>query len=253
MRAAIFARLALLEARRGGLPWLVLLGIAAALALGAFLSQLAITEARMVQTAVVAAVLRAGAVFVVAAQVITSVLREINDKGLELTLSLPLARSSQYFGRLAGFAACSLVLAIIFALPLALWAEPLALALWTFSLFCELAMVAAAALFFAMTLGQLVPALAATAGLYLLARSVSAMQAIAAGPLAEETFMQELARRAVDAVALLLPALDRATRTEWLLYEPPDWRSYALGVGALAVYAVLLAIAGAFDFERRSA
>src|SRR5260221_295896 len=81
---------------------------------------------------------------------------------------------------------------------------------------CELALVAAAALFFAMTLASLVPALAATAALYLLARSMSAMQAIATGPLAEKSFAHELARHAVDAVALLLPALDRVTRTEWL-------------------------------------
>ena len=105
----------------------------------------------------------------------------------------------------------------------------------------------------AMTLTQLASALAATAALYLLARSVSAIQAIAAGPLAEETLAQELARRAVDALALLLPALDRVTRTEWLLYGTPDWRSYALGLAGVLIYAALLAAAGVFDFQRRAA
>ena len=104
-----------------------------------------------------------------------------------------------------------------------------------------------------MTLAQVVPALAATAALYLLARSMSAMQAIAAGPLAEESFAHELARHAVDAVALLLPALDRVTRTEWLLYGAPDGRGYAMSLAGLLVYASLLAAAGVFDFERRAA
>jgi len=69
--------------------------------------------------------------------------------------------------------------------------------------------VAAAALFFAMTLVQPVPAIAATAGLYLLARSIAALQALAASPLAEESIAGALARGAVSAVAFLLPRLTR--------------------------------------------
>ena len=168
-------------------------------------------------------------------------------------LSLPLSRAAQYIGRLAGFAACALALAFVFALPLLLWAPPAAVAAWALSLALELALVAAAALFFAMTLAQLVPALAATAGLYLLGRSIGALQAIASGPLAEETVLHQLGRRAVDLVALALPALDRATRTEWLLYGLPDARSYGAALAGLALYAALLAAAGIFDFQRRAA
>src|SRR5262245_12603586 len=105
MPAAILARLALLEARRSGLPWLAAGCLAAALGVAAFLSQVALTEGRAVQIAVMAALLRACAVFLVAAQVAASTLRELNDKGLELTLSYPLSRSAQYLGRLAGFMA----------------------------------------------------------------------------------------------------------------------------------------------------
>lgn len=253
MPAAILARLALLEARRGGVLWLALAAVAAGLALGGFLSQLALTESRMLQAAVLAAVLRVTAVFVIAAQVVASVRREIDDRRLELALSLPLSRTTQYVGRLAGFAACGAVLAALFAAPLLLWAPPAAVAAWAFSLAGELVLVAAAALFFAMTLAQLVPALGATAGLYLVSRSMSAMQAIATGPLAEESLAHQIARHALDALALLLPALDRVTRTEWLLYGLPDARTYASALGTLALYTLLLGAAGAFDFERRSA
>jgi ABC-type transport system involved in multi-copper enzyme maturation permease subunit len=253
MSAAIFARLALLEARRGGLLWLVMLAVAAGVAIGGFLSQLALTESRMVQAAVVAALLRVCAVFVLATQIVSSVRREIDEKRLELMLALPLARATQYAGRLGGFIALGAVLALLFTLPLALWATPQAVAAWGLSLACELALVAAAALFFAMTLAQLVPALAATAALYLLARSMSALQAIASGPLADETLLHGLARRGIDLLALLLPALDRATRTDWLLYGAPDARSYASALGGVLVYVVLLAAAGLFDFQRRNA
>ncbi len=253
MPAAILTRLALLEARRGGLPWLAAGCLAAALVLAAFLSQVALTEGRELQLATIAALLRACTVFLVAAQVSASVLREINDKGLELMLSLPLSRATHYLGRLAGFAATGALLAMVFALPLLLWAPPGAVALWALSLACEAALVAAAALFFAMTLAQLVPAIAAAAGLYLLARSMAVIQAIAAGPLAEPTLTNRAARFIVDGLALLLPRLDAVTRTEWLLYGISPVGAYAAALGGLVVYGALLAAAGLVDFYRRSA
>lgn len=252
MAIAILARSVLLEARRGGLPWLAGTALVAALGLAGFVSQVALTESLALQAAVAAAVLRACAVFLVAAQVTASTLREIHDKGLELMVSLPLSRTTHYLGRLAGFVACGAALAAVFAAPLLLWAPPGAVALWGLSLACEAALVAAAALFFAMTLGQFVPAIAATAGLYLLARSIGAMQAIAGGPLADASWPGRVAHYAVDAVALALPRLDALTRTTWLLYEPPPPGAYAAALGSAVLYTVLLLAAGLFDFHRKS-
>jgi ABC-type Na+ efflux pump permease subunit len=246
--AAILARTVLLEARRGGLPWLAGAGLAVALGLAAFVSQVALTESRSLQASLLASVLRACAMFLVAAQVTSSTLREQNDKALELMLSLPLSRAAHYLGRLAGFIACGALLAVAFSLPLLLWASPAAVALWGLSLACEAALVAAASLFFAMTLAQFAPAIAATAGLYLLARSIGAIQAIAGSPLTEN----RLAQYAIDAVALLLPRLDAVTRTAWLLYETPTAGVYAAALGTLILYTALLVAAGLFDFYRRS-
>jgi len=55
-----------------------------------------------------------------------------------------------------------------------------------------------------------------------------------------------------EEVALLLPRLDAATRSEWLLYAPPGPGEYAVAVGALVLYAGLLCAAGLFDFHRRN-
>jgi hypothetical protein len=250
--AAALARLVLLEARRAGLPWLAAASILLGLALAAFLSQLALTESRALQAALVAALLRACAVFLIASHVATRTLREINDKALELTLALPLSRPAQYLGRLAGFAACAAGLGAAFALPLLLWAPPATVALWAVSLALECALVAAAALFFAMTLAQLVPALAATAGLYLLGRSMAAIQSIANGPLAVHSTAHDIARWSVEALAFVLPPLDAATRTEWLLYGAPAPAAYLAALGGLVAYFALLAAAGLFDFHRRS-
>ena len=252
MPTAILARLVLLEARRGGLPWLAAGSLALALGLAAFLSQVAITESRALQAAIVAALLRACAMFLIAAQVASSLLREINDKGLEAMLSLPLPRATHYLGRLAGFAACGLALAAVFSLALLPWAPPGAVALWGLSLACETALVAAAALFFSMALAQLVPAMAATAGLYLLARSIVAIQAMASGPGADSALASQLARNLVDLIALLLPRLDSVTRTEWLLYGAPSTGDYAMALFQIGVYGILLVAAGLFDFHRRN-
>ena len=252
MPAATLARTVLLEACRGGLPWLAAGALAIGLAGAAFLSQVALTETTALQLAVLAAVLRACAVFLVAAQVTAGTLREIHDKSLELLLALPLSRATYYLGRLAGFAVGGTALAAIFSAALLFWAPPLQVAFWGISLALEAALIAAAALFFAMTLGQFVPAIAATAGLYLLARSIGAIQAIAGGPLAESSFASRAAQHAVDAVALLLPRLEDLTRTAWLLYETPTAAAYAMALGGALLYTALLAAAGLFDFHRRS-
>ncbi|MGH8675295.1 MAG: ABC transporter permease, partial [Burkholderiales bacterium] len=230
----VIARFVLLEALRSGLPWLALACIVASIGFAAFLAQVALTETRELQASAAAAMLRVSAAFLIATHVIASVKREANDRGLELALALPISRSSYYAGKLAGFAGCAALLAAAFAAPLLLWSAPAPLGLWGLSLAAETALVAAIGLFFAMALTNVVPAIAATAGLYLLGRSVSAIQAIAAGPL--EPARENPHGWVVDALALVLPRLDRATRTEWLVYGPPSASDLLGALAGLAIY-----------------
>ena len=246
------ARYVLVEARRSALPWLALSCMLAALGLAGFLSQVAITEASALQASVCAALLRACAVFLVAAHVAASVVRESNDKGLELALALPMPRTAWYLGKLLGFAGAGALIAALFALPLLAWARPGDVAAWWLALAAETAVVAATALFFASALGQAVAAIAGALGLYLLARSISAIQMIAGSPLTGESAAADAARWVVEAIALLLPRLDSVARGEWLLYGAPAVPELALSLGGLAIYFVLLAAAGLFDFSRRN-
>lgn len=246
------ARYVLVEARRSALPWLAAACLLAALGLAGFLSQVAITEASALQASVCAALLRAGAVFLVAAHVAASVVREANDKGLELALALPMPRAAWYLGKLLGFAGAGALIAALFALPLLAWARPGDVAAWWLALAAETAVVAAAALFFASALGQTVAAIAGALGLYLLARSISAIQMIAGSPLTGESGIADAARWAVEAIALLLPRLDSVARGEWLLYGAPEAAQLALSLAGLAIYFALLAAAGLFDFSRRN-
>jgi hypothetical protein len=250
--ALTLARYVVIEALRSGLPWLALASLAAALALAGFLSQVAITEASALQVSVAAALLRACAVFLVAAHVVASVIREANDKGLELALALPISRSAYYLGKLAGFAVTGVLLATLFALPLLYWAKPADLAAWWLTLAAEAVLVAAAAHFFASALQQVVGAIAAAAGLYLLARAMPAVQAIASGPLTEEGAAAGMLRWSADALALLLPRLDGVAQSAWLLYGAPPAAQLAQALLGLALYLLLLVAAGLFDFTRRN-
>ncbi|MFM2087782.1 MAG: hypothetical protein RLZZ237_2651, partial [Pseudomonadota bacterium] len=67
----IIARYTLLEALRSRLLWLFVLAACAALGLSGFLQQLALTESRAVQAALLAAVLRLASAFLLATFVVT--------------------------------------------------------------------------------------------------------------------------------------------------------------------------------------
>ena len=246
------ARITLIEAVRNRLLWLAAAIIVVALGLAQFLGQVAVTESREIQTALLAAPLRVSAVFVVAVFVITSTVREFNDKVTELLLSLPAPRSHYFLGKFAGYAAVAAIVALLSALPLAPFAGAPGLALWTAALFCELLVVAAISLFCVLSFAQVVPAFAAVAGFYLLARSMTAMQIIAGAPLQEPTFADRAVGIIVDLIALLLPSLDRMTQTAWLLGPSPGAGVLGDVLGQTAIYLALIGAASLFDLYRRN-
>ena len=68
------------------------------LALAEFVGALAITESVAFKSGLLGALLRLAAVFLLSLFVITSMVRELNDKQLELVLALPIARVSYFLG-----------------------------------------------------------------------------------------------------------------------------------------------------------
>jgi len=247
------ARYTLLEALRNRLLGLALILVAAGLAFTQFLQQVAITESGQIQAALLAALLRLGAVFMLASFVVTSMVREFNDKVMELILSRPLRRSSYYLGKLVGYAATALALALIASLPLLLFAPAQRVALWGVSLACELLLVTAFALFCVLSLTQVMSALAAVAGFYLLSRSIGALQVMAANPLSEGlSLSQKLVNFVIDAIAYLLPGLDRMTQTAWLIYGGLSAQEMLHVLAQTAVYLLLLCAAALFDLQRKN-
>ena len=249
---ASLARATVLEAVRNRLLWLAGAVIVIAFGLAQFLNQVAITESREIQTALLAAPLRMAAVFITAVFVITSMLRELNDKVTELLLALPAPRSSYFLGKFAGYAAFALILALLTAAPLALFANPAGLALWTVSLVCELLIVTAISLFCVLSFTQVVPAFAAVGGFYLLSRSMAAMQIIAGASLQAPTLTDRVVSVVVDSIAFVLPSLDSMTQTSWLLGPPPGMNALAGTLAQTTIYLVLIGAAALFDLYRKN-
>jgi Cu-processing system permease protein len=245
------AKTTLLEAVRNRLLWLAFAVVAIAFGLTQFLGQVAIAETRDIQTALLAAPLRVAAVFIVAVFVITSMVRESTDKVTELLLSLPAPRSTYFFGKFAGYASVAVILALVCALPLALLATPSGLALWTASLVCELLIVTAISLFCVLTLAQVVPAVSAVAGFYLLSRSMTAMQIIAGAPLHEQALSDRAVKTIVEWIAFILPSLDGMTQTSWLLGGAAS-NVLVTVFGQTAIYLVLICSAALFDLYRKN-
>jgi ABC-type Na+ efflux pump permease subunit len=246
------ARMTVREALRERLLWLAALVVLVGAGLAQFLHQVAITESREIQTAVLAALLRVSAAFIVAIVVISGMARESSDKVTELVLSFPVQRSHYLIGKFVGYAAVAALLAFVFAVPLAFYARSPAVLAWAASLACELLIVTAISIFCVLTLARTLSALAAVAGFYLLARSMSAIQLIAQAAPGPGTFADRAIARAVDLLALAMPALDRMTDTAWLLHGAPGAAALTGLAGQAGLYVVLIGAAAMFDLYRKN-
>ncbi len=243
----------LLEALRNRLLWLVLGVLLLGFGLAEFLGDVAITETREFQSGFMGALLRAFAVFMLSLFVITSIVREFNDKGLELVLSFPIPRSSYFLGKLFGFSGLALILAAASGLCLMAYAPPFQAVLWALSLAMELLIVTAVSLLCLLTFTHVTVALSAVMAFYLLSRSMTAIQLMGHFPvITSESLAQDVIVAFLDALAFLLPELDRFTSSEWLIYHTAGWPDLLPVVGQTIIYVGLISGAAMFDLYRKS-
>lgn len=246
------ARFTLLEAHRTRLPWLAALVFAVVWAGSLFIHEIAVTESDRLQWSFYASAARLASVLMLALYITSSMVREFNEKGLELILSFDLPRSAYVVGKLLGFSAVALVLAIVCALPMLLHAPAHVVAAWASSLFLELAIVAALGIFCVVTFHQVLPAVMVISGLYVLGRSLTAMRLMAeADLLGNLGGTRPLVDLGVQFIAFIVPALDRYAPTEWIAEKSVD-AALMVPVALQSAVAVAVLIGAAlFDFYRR--
>ncbi len=244
---AYFTLLESLRAMRVIIPVLLLI-----LATSFFVRELAIIEADRMQTVFLGAVTRLALIFILGLFVVVSVVREFNDKGLELILALDLPRSSYVLGKFLGYAVTGFLLTIVACLLLMWFVHPGALLIWAGFLLLELMILIALSLFAAIAFTNVVPATSFVLGFYVLARSITAIQLISESPLAaQDAGLQNIVSGLIRIIALFIPRLSDFTQTAWLVNSAPastiDLSLLAHG----ALFLVLVLAAAAFDIYHK--
>ena len=222
------------------------------LAASFFVRELAIIEAPRFQSVFLGAVMRLALVFILSLYVIVSVVREFNDKGLEVILALDVTRSNYVLGKFLGYAAVAFALCALTFFVLLAFLDPMPLSVWSGFLFLELIIVVAFSLFAATAFASVVPAASAVLGFYLLARSIATLQLISDGALAlQNPALKNVVSGFVKFIGLFIPRLSDFTQTAWLVNDIPSGAvALSLITQGVLFLAVVLA-AAVFDFHRK--
>ena len=247
------ARLTVLEAMRGRLAWLVAGFALVGCVLAVLAGEVAITGTQGLRSGLLGAWLRWWAVFTVCTFAVSSAVGDARDKGLDLMLSTSMSRGVYCAGKLAGFGVVALSSATACALAL-VWFAPLPqTALWAASLALELLVVTAMSLLSVFTFTHVAWAMSTVLAFYVLSRSMAALQLIAHATAAESgSAAWPFVRAFVDALAYLLPDLDRFTESEWLIHGTGTLGDLGFTAAQATAYTALLGAAALFDLYRRA-
>ncbi|VAW52580.1 hypothetical protein MNBD_GAMMA06-1142 [hydrothermal vent metagenome] len=247
------SRFTIIESLRNRLLLMSFLVIGISFAMIEFVGDLTLTEHRITQVAILAAFLRLSAVLMVALFVVSSTIRELHDKTLEMILAMPIRRGSYYLGKLLGYFYVAALLSIIFAVLLLLYADGEQVTIWAISLFFELVLVVALSLVMLFTFKQVPSALSAVFVIYGASRIITSLFLMAKHPIITHTSTaQQFMDGFIELLTWLLPDLHRFTQTAWLTYNTADWSILLPLLGQTIIYLMLLSFIALFDFYRKN-
>jgi len=240
------------EALRNRIAWLAGLVLLTGFFVTQFLGSVAITETAPFQAAFMGAFLRLAMVVLLAILVVTGTLREFHDKGVELVLSLALPRWAYLVGKLGGFVAIGVALALACTLLLMLHSPWQQCVVWGLSLACELFIVSTFSMLCLLSFNQVTAALSAVGAFYVGARTIAALQLMAHGPVVDApSVAQQFVEGFVSLLAYLLPDLSLFGMSHWLAHASASWSSlWPIALQSL-IYVSLLGAASMFDLYRK--
>ncbi len=253
--AATIARYTVAEALKNRILLIAMVFAVVGILAASFAGDVSVIEAKRTQVAFLAAIYRFCAVFAIMILVASTIAREFNDKCLELYLSLPISRTNYFCGKLIGFYAAGLAPAAVFGAVMLLYAEPLVVGAWFVSLFCELALMATVTFFAVLTFNnQLIPSFSAAFFFYFLARLSDSIWLISNADILLHTVGVKIIRFCVYVLYLVLPPLERFSRSDWLMYgDVADaFGALPLILAQTALYCLLIAAAAMVDFRRKN-
>jgi ABC-type transport system involved in multi-copper enzyme maturation permease subunit len=246
------AKYSIWEAVRDKFLVFILLGVIVFFCVSLFIGELAITEGAQMQSALLASALRLLSVFTMGLFVITSMIREFNDKGFELILSHPVPRSSYYFGKFIGFSVVAFLIALMSACCLYLYVPAGLVLFWSFSLFCELLIIISFSLLSLFSFSSITISFSVVIAFYMLSRSIEAIQLISDSPiLISSSMSHQFINSLLDAIAYIIPDLYKFTQTDWLIYAVDIKTDMIVVISQSLIYISLLSCVALFDLYRK--
>lgn len=246
------AKYSIWEAIRDRFLLFIFSGVLIFFLISLFVGELAITEGNQIQVAILAFSLRLFCVFTIGLFVITSMVREFNDKGFELILSHPVQRSTYYFGKFTGFAVVALFISLICVFCLSVYAPITLSFMWSTSLFFELLIIIALSLLSLFSFNSITISFSVVIAFYFLARSIQVIQLIGSSPILESSaFSHKLMNYLLDIIAYVIPDLHKFTQTEWVVYFADAKPDILFVLIQTIIYVVLLSSVALFDLYRK--
>ena len=176
------------------------------------------------------------------------------SKEIDVLLSRPISRSHVILSYWFGFAliAALLMMPVLVILFLLDVPDIMGYVFWCLSLFLELWLAVAMALFAAFTLSSAVSAVLASLGLYVISRMMGFFTAtIENGILFENQTINMLLKNVVLLISMVIPWLDFFSQSEWLIYAR-DYSDYVpLYIAQSLVFIPLLLTFTMIDFKRK--
>lgn len=246
------AKYSIWEAIRDKFLIFILIGVIVFFCIALFIGELAITEGVQMQSAILASALRLFSVFTMGLFVITSMIREFNDKGFELILSHPVPRSSYFFGKFSGFSVVALLIALMNACCLFFYAQVDIALLWSLSLFCELLIIISLSLLCLFSFNSITISFSVVIAFYILSRTMQAIQLISDSPIiASSSISHQFITSLLDMIAYITPDLYKFTQTDWLVYMSDIKTDMFFVLGQTLIYVVFLSCVALFDLYRK--
>lgn len=247
------SKFTIIEAMRNRLVLLCLILLGISFGMIEFIGDLAITERGATQIAILAAFLRLCAMVIITLFVVTSTLRELKDKTLEMILAMSVRRSSYYLGKLIGFFYVVCIVTVLFALLLLVYVPFEQVLIWSLSLLLEMMLVVGFALVMLFSFNQIPAALTGVFVLYGASRTVSSIYLMSQNPIISHTSLaQQFMDGFIAVLTWLLPDLQRFTQTDWLVYGTASWDLLLPLLMQTLIYLIFLSALSLFDFHRKN-
>lgn len=224
--------------------------IALSIGVSIFLGTGAIAEARQMTIVYAAGAARVLAVLGLTIFTAFHVERLFDNREIETILSRAITREAFVFSYWLAMALMALLIllpatAAVFVFKFSVTGT----VYWLITVILESFIVIAFAMFCGFTMERAIPTIFATTGFYLLARLIGFFTGIATA--GQQGGINKVANPIVEAIAFLVPRLDLAGQTHWLLYGMSEPRVVVLIAVQGIVYIALLLGACMFDLRRK--